>query len=43
VDRACYHAWKRTGMHAAFQSKIRKEKEYKEDLDIDGRIILKCV
>jgi hypothetical protein len=37
------HAWDRSGMHTRFSSGNLKEKDYAEDLGVDGKIILECI
>jgi hypothetical protein len=33
----------RSGMDLGFWWENQKEKDYQEDLDIDGKVILKCI
>jgi hypothetical protein len=38
-----YHTWERRGMHVGFLSENQKERDQKEGLDVDARIILKWI
>jgi hypothetical protein len=38
-----WHAWKRREMHANFRWEILKERDLLEDMDTDGRMIIKLI
>jgi hypothetical protein len=38
-----YHAWERGEMHIEYWWESQKERDYKEDQDVGGRIILRWI